>query len=104
MWVDRDSKITIETAKFLGVPFAMYEGAVFMWRYKRTEDGVQLQYRYFNGKGKWRPEDLLTSQDLERSSGKFCLVRRGKRPIKRINRHRNQDLYVVEGLDEKDQP
>ena len=83
MWVDTDSEITLETARFLGVPFAILKGELapwsFIYRYRYTEDGLRLQYRYLSDKPcKW--VDMHRDIFEERSDFRLYIVRPGRQP------------------------
>ena len=83
MWVDTDSEITLETARFLGVPFTFCKGDLapwsFVYRYRYTEDGLRLQYRYVGGKPcKW--ENMHRDIFEEMSDFRLYIVRPGRPP------------------------
>jgi len=82
MWIDENTKVTLEAVRLLGVPFSFtvedrgrYQSA---YRYKRTKDGVKLQARYLNGNGRWR--DIGKDLFEPRWKWTYYLVRPGRKP------------------------
>lgn len=87
------SKISWETAQFLGVPFVWprthkeASGPIAVFRFVHTDEGLKME-RCFVRAGF---DSLFKWERIDPSKGWLDFVR-------------DQDLYVVEGLDEKDQP
>jgi len=82
MWLDKNSPVSLETVRFLGVPFG-FPKSKMIFRYMRKAAGtLQLQWRSMHPTDRWLPYffDRFEGNPQEYT---FYLVRTGEEPISR---------------------
>lgn len=78
MYIDLDKPITLEAAKFLGVPFA-FRGGTWAFKFKHTDAGLVLYSKYLLVPNhRWEEERYYEEADFV--GVELYLVRRGSPP------------------------